>query len=742
VGGTRHPLPGGRFRTALAVGLLLITVAGAWRTHAVVADRDRSRFDAEVRRIDTALDERMRAYVQVLRGGLGFFGASEAVSRAEWLRYVDALRLEERYPGFKSLSYAPAVPREDLAAFARGVRAERRPGSPAAARALSAYAVRAPQGAAGVAPALASPILYVAPFTAENARVLGVDMLREPLRRAAMLRSRATGAAVVSPRLRLSGGRGEESGFIVYAPIERAGRQLGWLTAAFQTERFMAGLLGAEPGDDLRIAVSDGTRRPAASSLLWSTSGVARDLAPLPLPDGGDGALTRTTHVSLPGRTWTVRYATGPGYTSAWTLWAPALVLLGGLIVIGLLVLLARASARWRQTAGLLAEQAEVLREARDAAEAADRAKAAFLTTMSHEIRTPMNAVIGMSSLLLRTPLSAEQESRAQVIRASGEHLLHLINEILDFSKLEAGKVELEQAPFDVRACAASAVDLVGADVASKDLTIALDVAPGTPAWVRGDDSRVRQVLLNLLANAVRHAPHGDRLTVAVEATQRPAGWELSMAVSDHGPGLAIDEQQRLFQPFEQGRDAAAGGTGLGLSIAKHLVEAMGGTIGVVSAPGEGATFRFTVLVGQAEPVARTPAAVTPTETFGHLQVLVAEDHPLNVLMVREAFRQLGATADVVGDGEEALAAVERQAYDIVFLDLHMPVLDGLQTARELRRRLPDDARPRIVAMTADVTDEARAEAQAAGMDDFVTKPVSADDLAAALRRSSPPAPV
>jgi signal transduction histidine kinase/ActR/RegA family two-component response regulator len=712
-----------RLPVLLAVVLLVITALGTWRVHATLADRDRDRFDNEVTRTDTAIAERMRAYVQVLRGGVGFFGASEDVSRQEWLDYVASLRLEERYPGFKSLSYAPAVPRAELAELVRRTRAERVPPGQGAVR---RFGVVVPAGAAGPAPALASPILYVAPFTPANVKVLGVDMLREPLRRTAMLRARATGQAVLSPRLRLSGGVGRESGFIVYVPIQRGGRPLGWLTAAFQTTRFMDGLLGGRHGDALRIAVSDGTRRTAARSLLWSTSGVAKDLSPLPLPDGGDGDLTRTTRVALPGRTWTVRYATGPDYTSAWVFWAPLLVVLGGLLLTALVARLAR--------------QAIVLRHARDAAQAADRAKATFLATVSHEVRTPMNAVIGMSSLLLRSPLSVEQESRARVIRSSGEHLLHLINEILDFSKLEAGKVELEAAPFDLRACVDSCVDLVAADAVARGIDVGVTVAPGAPEWVLGDDSRLRQVLLNLLANAVRHSPDRGRVAIAVAAAAVDDGWELRLEVSDHGPGLDAEDQRRLFEPFEQGRSAAAGGTGLGLSIAKRLVDAMHGTIGVVSAPGEGATFTFTARVGTAAPVPRpapAPPATSAALAAPQLRVLVAEDHPLNQLMVRDAFGQLGVTADVVGDGEEVLSAVERQAYDVVFLDLHMPVLGGLDTARELHRRLAEDVRPRIVAMTADVTADARAEAASAGMDDFIAKPLTPEDLAAALARSA-----
>jgi signal transduction histidine kinase len=724
-------------RVALAAVLLLITAAASWQIHGVVADRDRDRFDAEVARIDTAIEERMRAYVQVLRGGAAFFAGSRDVALTEWLQYVDGLRLDERYPGFKSLSFAPQVPRERLGAFVARARAQRVPAG-ADDAAVREYAVRAPVGARD-APAVASPILFVAPFVPENTRVLGIDMISEPVRRAAMLRARASGRAAASPRLKLSGGQANQSGFIVYVPLVRDGRFLGWLTAAFETERFMTGLLGRTLGGDVRLALSDGSGRPADAGLLWSTQGTARDLSPLPLPEGGDGALTRTSALQVPGQTWTARYASAPGFTSPWATWAPLLVLAGGGVLTVLLVLLSRASSRWRDSADLLAAQAGVLREARDAAQAADRAKATFLATMSHEIRTPMNAVVGMSSLLLRSPLDTEQEARARVIRESGEHLLGLINEILDVSKLEAGRIELEDAPLEVRRLVAGTVDLLGAETQKRDVTIDIDVAAGTPAWVRGDDGRLRQVLLNLLANAVHHSPDGSRVGVSVDATAVDDGWVLEFAVADRGPGIDPADHQRIFRPFEQGA-GAAGGTGLGLPIARRLVEAMGGAISVVSSPGTGATFRFTVRAGRAEAQIR-PAVPEPREAPGAglsgLRVLVAEDNPLSQLMVRDALGQLDVSADIVGDGAEALAAVERQPYDVVLLDLHMPVLDGAATARRIVETVPAGQRPRIVAMTADVTAAARTEAAEAGMEDFVAKPVTAADLDTALRRNA-----
>ncbi len=748
---TAGPHAAARFWTTgrLLVVLVLVaaTALGTWQAQRVVERHQRARMDAEVARIDTALGQRMTAYVQVLRGGLGLFRASDEVTREDWLNYVRTLRLGERYPGFKSLSYAPAVPLGGLPAFVARVRAERPPPGLRDPTVLRRYRVRAPYGSGG-AIRLHAPILYVAPFSTVNQRVLGVDMMREARRRTAMERAAAKDTAVLSPRLRLSGSANDEAGFIAYVPVERDGRTLGWLTAAFLAEDFARGLLGRD-GSPLRFEVRDGTGN-GDDALIYSTAGVLADGAPRPLAAAGDAALRRTTRVAMPGRRWQVRYVTGPGFVSTTDRAAPWLVAAGGLLLALLFFAVAQAGARWREQAATLAEQGEGLRVARAEAEAATRAKSAFLATMTHELRTPMNAVIGMSGILAETPLDAEQREAAEIIRTSGEHLLTLINEILDFSKLEAGRVELEDVPFEVRGCVRSSVDLVAADARAAGVAVRTSVTPAVPGWLRGDVSRVRQVLVNLLANAVRFTPHGGRIDVVVDATDPGDGRrELHVAVADTGIGMTAEQQARLFEPFVQADASISrthGGTGLGLSIARRLVEAMDGEISVTSTPGEGSTFRFTVRAHEAsgpatgpplgrEPAAptREPADVRPGDRHP-LRVLIAEDHPVNQVVARRVFARLGYAADIVGDGAEAVEAVARQPYDVVFLDLQMPVMDGLQAAAALVRRWPEGARPRLVAMTANADPEGEAAARAAGMDDYVCKPADAQELARILK--------
>ncbi len=413
-----------------------------------------------------------------------------------------------------------------------------------------------------------------------------------------------------------------------------------------------------------------------------------------------------------------------------------------------------RAMTALRESEATVRAQARAVALARDEALAATRAKSEFLATVSHEIRTPLNGLMGMAATLLDTPLDATQRAYADAMISSGETLLRILNDLLDSAKIDAGKLDLEAVPFAPRACVDDVVALLAAQAHRKGITLTSRVDESVPERVIGDPGRVRQVLLNLVSNAVKFTERGA-VTVSLDGAPREGGVTLRCTVRDTGIGMSPEERERLFARYTQGAASTArrfGGTGLGLNICRYLVELMGGRLTVESAPREGSAFTFEVPFEVARPAERaTPrrddvsraAAETMAALPAGSRVLVVDDDRVNQLVGRGLLRKLGVVdgdIDAVDNGRLALEAAQRSAYALILMDCEMPEMDGLEATRALRRLPGAAGRVPVLGVTGRATEDDLAACLDAGMNGRLTKPLSAARLRDAIAGLTPAA--
>jgi signal transduction histidine kinase/ActR/RegA family two-component response regulator/integral membrane sensor domain MASE1 len=717
-----------------------------WLYHSMDRDRrayDDSRLDRLVVAMDDEIRTRLTIYENALRSSGAFLASQPPPTRKEWERYVIAAGMIERYPGTDGVSVAQPVADSEVQSYTDRIRAGGLPG-------FRIFPI--PGSPPGPAPEHFVTIFAQIPRNAIP--VLGMDLATDPRRREAMQMARDTGRLSLSRRIRVVK-NGVRRGLALFLPVYRRGQPIetveqrrqaldAWVIIVFSADDFLKSVLEHFEGQ-VELGAYDET--PDPQNLMFASGALSSSEHPV----------DRWTRLKVEGRTLALGFRRSSRFPSVSK--APSALVAGATALLSLLLagLVVSLQSTRRRAAFLAAEKTKELAEALRVADSASRAKSEFMANISHEIRTPMNAVLGMTELVLETELSRDQRENLVLVRQSAEALLSVINDILDFSKVEAGKMELETISFDLHSHVTGTLKILGPRIREKNLELIADIHPDVPVAVAGDPGRLRQVLVNLVGNAIKFTERG-RITVTVTAESalaRPHGETetsasddrrvtLHFAVRDTGIGIPAAKRMKIFEPFSQADGSATrrfGGTGLGLTISACLVELMGGRIWVESELGAGSTFHFTVpLAISHKPLPAADAAPATTaldpKAVG-VRVLLAEDNHVNRILALRLLEKRGYFVQLAEDGQIARDLLQRQQFDLLVTDIQMPGMDGFELAWAVRQsevgtgdRLP------IIAMTAHALKGDEQKCLDAGMDGYVSKPVKATDLYLAMERA------